>query len=748
MKKLLTIFLVMLIALSGITIYAESDDISADGIRTILGKLEIMNGYPDGNFHPEKSVTRAEFAKIAVMASAYRDYVASGMNTSPFADVQFTHWAAPYVKIASVNKFITGYPDSSFRPENNVLMEEAVTVVVKMLGYSDDDFVASWPYGQIGVAKNTGLLDNVSAQIGEYMSRGDIAQLIYNTLRAKPKAASQANAEYISSIGFNLSENVALLATAKEDSSVGSGKISTTAGTFKINDSFDYGLVGKKGYILTSNSNELLSFIQNNISTVDYTIYSVLENEIVAYKDGGLVSLKLSDNLTTYYKLQTSTLGNIKKSIDTGYLLSVAYDSYGNPEYASVNDGALEGPVTVYSDTFYKTLGLSSNPVVMRDGNKSSLSAVTTYDIVYYSTSLDMIWAYSKKITGTYEAAYPSRDSVSSVNISGTTYVIESADAAVALSSSGDYALGDTVTVMIGKDGEIAGVLSPEKVSNNIYGYVTAAGTSEFTDSDGNVTSSRYVQIVHTDGSVVKYKTKNIYSSHISKVVRVTLSDGLAKVSSVNASSGLSGTVDYEEKKIGNTPFSENVRILEVTSNNAADPSAYTTVFISRLDGITIKASQVLHWAKDPSGRITDLILLNVTGDAYQYGIVTGASTSAGAGEGGSYSAYKGTNQINFSSGSTKFGVTAGQPVQFVMKGNSVSSMIALSEISGDIDSITPAYVVTDKGTYRVSDECVVYSSQYSVMNINDALSNSNLKFFAYIDKYSNTVRVIKASDK
>lgn len=748
MKKFLLIFLAATIAFSCISVYAENDELNVEDIQLILGQLEIMNGYPDGSFYPDRMVTRAEFAKIAVMASVYRDYVASGMNTSPFADVQYTHWAAPYVKLASVNKFVTGYPDSTFKPENNVLMEEAVTVVVKMLGYNDDDFAASWPYGQIGVAKNTGLLENISASMGDYLTRGDVAQLIYNTLRAKPKSTTQADAEYITSIGYSLKENVTILATSKEDSSIGSGKVATSSGTYKINDYFDYSIVGKKGYALLSDSNELLVFIVNNLTTINYNVYSVLENEIVAYKDGSLVSLKLSDNLTTYYKLQTLTMGTIKNQLDTGYLLLVAYDRSGNPEYVAVNDSELEGPITVLSDSFWDSLGLSSSPVVMRDGNRSSLSNITKYDVVYYSTALDMIWAYSKKITGTYEEAYPSRDSVSSIKISGTTYAIESAEAAAALSSSGDFTLGDTITVLIGKDGEIAGVVSSKNVSNTVYGYVIATGTSEFTDSDGNLISSRYVQLVHTDGTTVKYKTSNNYSSYLHKSVKLTLSNGLAKLNSISSNSNISGEVDYDRMLIGKTELSENVRILEVTSNTSADPVSYTTLFTKRLDGINIKSSQILYYAKDTKGRVTDLILYNVTGDAYKYGLITSATTSTSAGEGGTYIGYMGTEPVTLSSQNKKYSVTTGQPVQFIMNGNSVSGITALTQVTDKIESISAAYLVTEERTYRISDNCVVYNAQNNVMTINDALDDYSLKYIPYIDKYSNTVRVIKALHK
>ena len=746
MKKILTLILVVLLSFSGMTVIAQNDNMSTENIQLILSQLGVMNGYPDGNFYSEKPVTRAEFAKIAVMASAYRDYVASGMNTSPFADVPFTHWAAPYVKLASVNKFITGYPDSSFRPDNNVLMEEAVTVVVKLLGYNDTDFAASWPYGQIGIARNTGLLDNISALQGDYLTRGDVAQLIYNTLRAKPKN-SQSNSEYISTIGFNLKENVTVLATSKEDSSVGSGRVSTSNGTYKINQYFDRSIIGSKGYILVSNSDELLLFIGNNLRTVNYNVYTVLENEIVAYKDGSLVSLKLSDNLTAYHKLQTTTLGAIKKSLNTGYLLSVAYDSSGNAEYVNVNDNELSGPLTVLSDSFYKTLGLSDNPVVMRDGNKSALSSISKYDIVYYSPALDMIWAYSKKVTGTYEEAYPSRDSVSSVKIGGTTYSIESAQAAAALSSTGDFTLGDTVTVMIGKDGNIAGVISPENVSNNIYGYVTGAGRTEFTDGDGNKTSSNYVQVVHADGSTVKYKTKTDYSTFLHSVVKLTLSNGIATIKRENVGTAVKGEVDADKMILGNYELSENIKILDVITIEPSQPTAYTTVFAKKLDGKTIKSNQVLHYLKDSRGRITELILHNVTGDAYEYGIIISASINA-SGTGGSYSGYIGTQSLNVSSQNSKYSVTAGQPVQVIRGGSGVSYMTPLAQVSGNIESVSAAYVQTSTKTYKISDDCVVYGPSYNVMTITDALNNSSLKYQAYIDKQSSTVRVIKALNK
>ncbi|MBR2471118.1 MAG: S-layer homology domain-containing protein [Clostridia bacterium] len=236
MKKLISLMTVLVMMFSFITASATVNE--AD-ITSLMAEMNIMNGFPDGEFYPELPVTRAQFAKIAVNASKYKNMVAHGMVTSPFADVSYSHWAAPYIKIASENKLILGYPDSTFLPENSVSLAEAVTVAVKLLGYTDSDFSTSWPYGQMGVANNIGLTDGIDAGMNDPLTRADVRTLIYNVLRTNMK---DSNTEYITALGYSIVENVTLIATNSENSSVGAGKIHTSAGTYEINENFDTGM--------------------------------------------------------------------------------------------------------------------------------------------------------------------------------------------------------------------------------------------------------------------------------------------------------------------------------------------------------------------------------------------------------------------------------------------------------------------------------------------------------------------------
>ena len=155
MKKIVALCLAVFLLLSCAAAFADS---APAEMTDLLSQLKIMNGDPDGNFRFADSVTRAEFTKIAVAASQYKDSVATNLAISPFPDVPYTHWAAPYVKVGVTNGLVTGYPDGSFRPDDQVTYEEAVTMLLKVLGYTDEDFGNAWPYGQIGLADNLELV--------------------------------------------------------------------------------------------------------------------------------------------------------------------------------------------------------------------------------------------------------------------------------------------------------------------------------------------------------------------------------------------------------------------------------------------------------------------------------------------------------------------------------------------------------------------------------------------------------------
>lgn len=94
-----------------------------------MSQLGVINGYPDGTFNPNGSITRAEFATIA----SRFDKLTTG-NASEFVDIDDSHWAFEYIGFAANHGWITGYEDNTVRPDSRITRAEVVTVTNRMLG--------------------------------------------------------------------------------------------------------------------------------------------------------------------------------------------------------------------------------------------------------------------------------------------------------------------------------------------------------------------------------------------------------------------------------------------------------------------------------------------------------------------------------------------------------------------------------------------------------------------------------------
>ena len=99
-----------------------------------LATRRILNGYPDGNFRPNNSVTRAEFA--AIITSTF-DQIPKGREYIPFVDVPESHWAFSAIKKSYEKVFITGFPNREFRPKNRITRANALVSIISGLGFTE-----------------------------------------------------------------------------------------------------------------------------------------------------------------------------------------------------------------------------------------------------------------------------------------------------------------------------------------------------------------------------------------------------------------------------------------------------------------------------------------------------------------------------------------------------------------------------------------------------------------------------------
>ncbi|WP_370759795.1 S-layer homology domain-containing protein [Agathobaculum sp.] len=168
--------------------FTDQADIKVDAeVVDTLVSLGVINGYTDGSFKPNDTVTRAEMAKmIYVLRTGKSDASAYNNEKTTFADIN-GHWAAGYVKYCQSLGIIAGQSATKFAPDQTVTAQEAAKMLLVTLGYdaSKAGLVgASWASKTNALADENGLLKDVNTSFTGPCPRQYAAQLMYNAIFA------------------------------------------------------------------------------------------------------------------------------------------------------------------------------------------------------------------------------------------------------------------------------------------------------------------------------------------------------------------------------------------------------------------------------------------------------------------------------------------------------------------------------------------------------------------------------------
>ena len=150
----------------------------------LLGALGIMVGDAEsGAFRPDDPILRSEMSKVAVYSIGLEDVVKSSNGTTKFPDVPSDHWATGAINVADQQGLVIGDTEGTFRPDDNVTFEEAVTIIVRALGYEPAaQDKGGFPTGYMYIASSNQLLRGIDAVSTQPAKRGDIAQLVFNAM--------------------------------------------------------------------------------------------------------------------------------------------------------------------------------------------------------------------------------------------------------------------------------------------------------------------------------------------------------------------------------------------------------------------------------------------------------------------------------------------------------------------------------------------------------------------------------------
>lgn len=171
---------------------AETEVVANNEALQLLVDLGIFGGYDDGSLKPDQLVERDEMAKIIFVL--YTTYSDAGAAAVSFKDVAADNWAAGYISWCSSKGIVGGYGDGNFGPDDHVTYDQALKMVCGALGYTEWDS-RFWPVDvRTKALTDLNLGENITGvKGGDFVTRAQIAQIVYNALFAKMKETKTIN---------------------------------------------------------------------------------------------------------------------------------------------------------------------------------------------------------------------------------------------------------------------------------------------------------------------------------------------------------------------------------------------------------------------------------------------------------------------------------------------------------------------------------------------------------------------------
>lgn len=290
----------------------------------------------------------------------------------------------------------------------------------------------------------------------------------------------------------------------------------------------------------------------------------------------------------------------------------------GQVDPSSVMMASLKGPFIAAEGAV-----LPFEPLTVYRNDKASSSAqLDPYDVYYYSESLQSVWIYTRRAAGRITAVSPSASAPTSVTVAGVPYQIGSADVAAQISSLNGGGVGEVVTLLLGMNNVAAGIVTGAAADDVYYGVVSSASRSLVEENGADVLQT--VSVVCTDGITRSVRVDKSMNFPKSWLVEVRVTPAGETVTGI-ANKSLSGKFDLENSMLGSTPLADDVEILDTTTGGAAG-----TVRPSRLSGVNLNGLDVRYYTLNEKGQIDRLILNDVTGDLWKYGVLNDIQTVAG----------------------------------------------------------------------------------------------------------------------
>jgi len=339
----------------------------------ILGMMGIISDHPENKFRPNDNLTRSEFCKMAVIAMGNGNLETSYKTSSIFPDVRASHWASGYIGVAAKGPghFIQGYADGTFGPEKNISYAEAITILMRILGYTDKDCGGLWPDGYLNIAAKSGVTVSGVSKLGA-ITRAQAVKLFVDMFGAQ----DSSGVPYYKSIGVSSAEGMTI-------SSIdgGSGRVKFSDGTVKYMavPCAVSTIIGRRGTAVFNADGKLIFFMPDSLVKINAPASSA----IIVAKSGSTDGFDALAGGSKTYSIYKNGVKIEAKDIK----------QYDVATYNSENDTIVLCDSRI--NTYYNNCTPSAS-------NPSTVTILDTLELNVLSTAQDMLASYKPGMTITF----------------------------------------------------------------------------------------------------------------------------------------------------------------------------------------------------------------------------------------------------------------------------------------------------------------------------------------------------------
>lgn len=720
------------------------EDVTNDTVAVnadVLRLMGVVSGVGGNRFNPGASLTRAEFCVMVTNFIQRGSEVSRYAARTIFSDVAGGHWARGYINLMATpmengTAMISGVGNGSFAPDQQVTVAQAVTVLLRVLGYTNQETGFIWPQGYMDFAASIGLTDSVSQNANTVITRAETAQLFVNALGC-PTKDGQA---YYESLG-SVSKDTILLAvgvTSDDSSSNSAIRTSLDGEAFlpAAGEVAPLALQGKRGALVLNERGEIVTFFPDDSNSTTVTLSGSAQPSYIKGTDGKRYTMSASTLLYTadndrgvsYIEGYTSLRSGTQVTLFTQSGKITAVYAAGS---TSASDSAVVIKGTATESTFTSLTGGASGYSIVKNGQTVIADELKTYDVVTYDRLNNTLLASDLRLVGIYEDAYPNAEAPQTVTALGATFeVLDSAWEDIA-----DIDVGDEVCLLLTADGKVAGLEKPGSGrQSTAVGLASDSGVEVFLPNGNSLPISGTISGTKSfAGQLVTLKERD--------------SKGRLTVEAV-AVKNVPDSFDPAALTLGDLKVSAGVRVFDQVKD-----SVMAEIALSDLGTETIAQKAISAYHTNTSGYVDYIILDNLTGSVYQYGMCT-------------LEMEDGERYLTFENG-TGSGVESLQtPVMFqngqfaglaMGSDGKVKSIVSLEKL----EKVSPSDFVTRNGStyldrngvsYLVSDDVVCYK-QVNKLWFTQETGSARLAacrafsdtLTVYCDPFVNEVRIVVA---